>query len=264
MVLSGSAPKIIEKVYAVNVQNDELGVVKANMLSVCSPVHNEQENLREFVVQVISAVEPEYSGRWELLLVNDGSSDRSGKILEELSTQYPQIRIINHPENKGERATWKTAFDSATGEIVAILAADLQSRPDAVPLLAQIVEDKEHDVATACRMSRKDGAFYSLMTKVLTIWCQVLHDVRVRDVSSSFFAVRSSFVKDLPFDGNDHRYILPILRRRGARIKEIMIEHMPRAGGASHYTKIKVLKAIPETFLFSLRCLRGHYDKKLS
>ncbi len=230
------------------------------IVTVCSPVHNEEENLAELISRMTEAMETDYSGRWEYLLVDDCSTDNSLQLLEEAAGKNPALKVLSHDRNRGERAAWLTGFRAARGEVVATLAADLQSQPEAVPKLIDVILKNGFDVGTAQRKNRQDKKFYLVASFFLTIYARVIFNTKVKDVSSSFFAARSFLLKDLKLIGNDHRYIIPILKRRGAKISEIPIPHMARTKGKSHYTYLKVLKAIPELAYFTFRYFNKYYD----
>lgn len=236
------------------------GIVR---VSVCSPIHNEKENLPSLVDRVHRTMTPLYGRSWEQILVDDGSDDGSSEITEELMGQYPNLVLAKHQTNLGERVAWSTAFDVARGEVVVIIAGDLQSQPEDAPKLLDIVFEEGFDVGTGARRHRKDSPYYRFATRILNAYMCVAFNLEVRDVSSSFLAVKSSFIEKLTLVENDHRYILAILKKRGARIKEIPVAHRPRIAGASHYTQWKVLWAIPEVFRFTLRYSRGFYDKHI-
>ncbi len=231
----------------------------ALLISICSPVHNEETNLAELVQRMRAALDARFAGRWEYVLVDDGSTDSSNAILRQMAAEIPAIRVVEHGTNRGERAAWSTAFAAACGDIVVLLAADLQSPPEEVPDLIDVVMRDGYDVGTGLRQRRRDGSFYSVATFVLSCFTRFVFGVPAKDVSSSFFAVRRQYLVDLRLVENDHRYILPILHRRGASIQEIPIHHFPRVSGESHYRKSKVLRAVPEILRFSLRLFRGYY-----
>jgi len=230
-------------------------------VSVCSPVHNERENISSLVERVHRTITPLFGRDWEQILVDDGSSDGSAEIISQLMIEFPTVVLIRHNKNQGERSAWSTAFNAARGKVVVLLAADLQSHPEDIPHLLDVVSHG-YDVGTGERRSRKDGRYYWLATRILTLYTSIIFHLNVRDVSSSFFAVKAEFLKALPLVENDHRYILAILGRRGARIGEIPVQHTARVAGASHYTRSKVLWAIPEVIRFTFRYLTKFYDMK--
>jgi len=224
-------------------------------------VHNEQDNLCQLVQRVHHAMVRHFGGRWEQVLVDDGSTDNSAPLMRQLQGTYPRLKIYTHDTNRGECAAWKTAFDNSRGDVVVLLAADLQSQPEEIPQLVMLATGTDVDVASAVRLNRKDGFYYWCATRLLTFAMNGLFRLSVRDVSSSFFAVRSEFVKGLKLVQNDHRYILAIFRSNGARITEVPVEHHPRRAGHTHYRRSKVLYAIPEFLKFTVRIKSGFYRR---
>lgn len=223
-------------------------------LSICCPVHNEEGNLEELIKRIQKTINPLFKRDWELLLINDGSNDNSKMIIKKLQKHHHNIVLVNHPKNKGEATAWTTAFKKAKGEIIVILAADLQSPPEEIPKLLDIVLKKGYDVGTGKRVKRKDGLFYWLATRILNLYTSSFFGLKnIQDVSSSFFVVKVDYVKKLQLLENDHRYILPIFKQRGASIKEVSFKHYPRLWGKAHYTKFKSISAIPEIFRFTVR-----------
>lgn len=229
-------------------------------VSVCSPVHNEETNLHRLVAQMQAAMSPVFGTDWEQVLVDDGSTDSSAAIIRELAADHHALRLISHHRNMGEWAAWQTAFDNASGRIVVLLAADLQNDPGDIPSMVEALSDEAEDCCTGFRTDRKDGLYYWLATRVLNGFMRVAFGVDVRDVTSSFFAVRRRYVENLRLVKNDHRYILAIFRRRGAQIVEVPTTHQPRVSGSSHYSRWKVLWAVPEVLAFGRRFFAGFYD----
>jgi dolichol-phosphate mannosyltransferase len=230
------------------------------IVSICSPVHNEEGNLHELMTRVAVAMDGAAVGIWEHILVDDGSTDSSGQIIDEISGIDCRFRALHHHVNQGETAAWRTALRAVEGQVACIIAADLQSPPEELPRLVAAVLDSDFDVGTGRRVQRKDRSFYLISTWILTQFSRFALGLNVRDFSSSFFAVRVKFINNLKLVENDHRYILAILARRGASIREIDTAHCQRFQGSSHYSRWKILGAIPEVARFTLRLLQGYYD----
>ena len=232
---------------------------KEFLISVCSPVYNEAENLPLLIKRVNQAMKSRYQ-EWEQVLVDDGSTDQSVSVIEDHKRDYPNISLHRHDHNLGESYAWDTAFKNSNGDVVVMLAADLQSPPEEIPKMVDMVIDHGVDVASGIRQSRKDSIFYWVATRVLNQFMCWVFGLKVKDVSSSFFAVKSEFLNNLKLYKNDHRYILAILKRRGAKINEIPFRHEDRKLGKSKYSKLKVVYAIPEIIRFTTRYYTGKYD----
>lgn len=236
---------------------------KRPLLSICSPVHNEERNLADFIEEVHAALAPHFGDDWEQILVDDGSTDASASIIAECGAKYSNVRLIKHSINLRERAAWRTAFAHARGSIIVMLASDRQNDPPDIVRLVKLITDEDYDCGTGSRENRKDDLFYWAATRGLNAFMCVAFDLSVTDVSSSFFAVRRVFIENLPLVENDHRYILALFRQRGARIKEIPTTHRARLFGQSHYSRRKVLAAMPEMARFIYRFKSGFYNPKI-
>ena len=190
----------------------------------------------------------------------NGSADGSGALLDRIAATDSRVRVLHHERNLGEWAAWKTAFGASRGNVVCMLASDLQPPPEELPKLIDLITIQGFDVGSGRRKDRKDGLFYRTATYVLTRFANTFWDLHVRDVSSSFFAVRGDLARNAKMVRNDHRYILAIFRAMGASIGEVdTISHAQRRYGQSHYKKSKVVKAVPEVARFTARLLRGYY-----
>lgn len=236
--------------------------MKFQLISVCSPVYNEEDNLPFLVERVYKIMDKCFKDEWEQVLVDDGSTDNSIKIIKKFQKIHNNISLYKHKKNLGERAAWQTAFQNARGDIVVIIASDLQSPPEEIPNLIQLIFKKGADVGTALRKNRKDGLYYWTATRILNFIMFLFFGLNVKDASSSFFAVKRKFIENLNLYENDHRYILSIFKKRGAKIVEIPTRHNPRIFGKSKYGKMKVIFGVPEIIKFGIRFFKGIYDKK--
>lgn len=247
-------------------QADRVQALRAStFVSICSPVHNELGNLREFVARVGSALDQAGYVKWQVVVVDDGSTDGSGALLDEIASGDSRIIVLHHDRNRGEWAAWKTAFRESKGDVVCMIASDLQPPPEELPRLLDLVVIGGADVGSGRRTDRKDDLFYRLATVVLTRYANLVWRVPLQDISSSFFAVRGHFARQAKMVRNDHRYIMAIFRALGASIAETdTMRHQRRRYGTSHYKKNKVIRAVPEVIMFTARLLTGYYTTGIS
>jgi len=199
--------------------------------SVVVPVYNEEGNLKtlhESICDVMS-----HYGGYEIIYADDGSSDSSKDILHEIQKSNPGITVITHPKNKGQsRALW-SGLEKTQGEWVVTLDADLQNPPGEIAKFLEFKND--YDFITGIRRKRKD----SLFKKIASGLAHMIRFVVLRDTTSdtgcSLRMFRKSIFENTEFFEGIHRFMPYIARTKGARIKEVPVEHHVRLSGNSKY-----------------------------
>jgi len=232
-------------------------------ISVISPIRNEEKILNELVDRITKVMRSYYSSYWEYILVNDASTDNSKSVIEKISMTNKNIVLLNHIRSKGQTGCFKTGFDNARGRIVVTIDGDLQMLPEDIPRFVKKIEGG-YDVVNAIREHRKHPFWIKLVSRIYNVLMLLLFDSPVLDAASNFTAFRTKFIKNIPLRNNDHRYIIPIVMRRGAKkIGEIIVEHKGRGTGKSKYkTLTKYIRGVPEIFIAWIRIKFGSYDKR--
>ena len=233
----------------------------AKKLSIICPFYNEKDNLEELVERIFGVLNKLYHmDEIELIMVNDGSSDNSSIIMRKLTERYGNIKPIIHNKKIGQAAALSSGFHSASGSIVITMDSDLQVFPEDLPLFLDKI-NQGYDLVNGIRLNRKDPLFLTLSSKFFSFLVSVFLNVRIKDAASNFTAVKKEFIEKLNLMANDHRYIVPILKKRGAlKIAEVKVRHAKRQKGRSKYRLAKVVSAVPEFFSFYFRFKRGDYD----
>jgi glycosyltransferase involved in cell wall biosynthesis len=231
-------------------------------ISIISPIKNEQRVLKELINRVSRVMNSNYGDDWEFILINDASTDNSKEVIESMLKKNRNLVLFNHKKSKGQTGCFKTGFDNAKGNIIITMDGDLQLSPEDIPQFVDKI-NKGYDVVNAIREHRKHPFWIKVASRIYNLLMLLLFNSPVMDAASNFTAFRSKFVKKLPLRGNDHRYIIPIAMRRGARkIGEIIVEHKGRRHGKSKYKTIpKYIKGFPEMFIAFVRLHSGYYDK---
>lgn len=238
-------------------------------VSIICSIHNEQGNIPELVArisQVLSAWTELPS--WEVLLIDDASTDTSWPEIQQASQQDTAHFIgLQHPERRGQKGCFMTGFHHARGRISVTMDADLQVLPEELPnILKPILLDSYQMVCTFNDPHRdqysKQRYDRSLVSYIGNIFMRTLFNSPVRDAGGNFLALETRFIRDVALLYNDQRYLLPISMRRGLqRITEVGCEFAPRVRGKSKYSLWKkALLGIPEMFRLKIRLLRGVYD----
>ena len=203
-------------------------------LSVVVPLYNEEESLPHLVEQLLAALRP--SGeRFELVLVNDGSSDRTAEVLERLSRDIPELVGVLLRKNYGQTAAMAAGFDVAQGEVIVSLDGDLQNDPADIPmLLAKLREG--YDLVSGWRHQRQDAALQrKLPSKIANRLIGRVTGVRLHDYGCSLKAYSRDVLSDMRLYGELHRFLPALAFIEGARITEVKVNHRARQFGSSKY-----------------------------
>jgi glycosyltransferase involved in cell wall biosynthesis len=203
-------------------------------LSVVIPVYNEAPTLDELHVRlshVLAAIGLSY----EIIFVDDGSTDGSYLSLSSLSATDPSIRIVKLARNYGQTAALAAGFDHAAGEVIVAMDGDLQHAPEDLPkLLAKLAEG--YDIASGWRENRVDNFWTRRLPSRIANWMMSrLSGVSLHDFGTTFKAYRAGVVKRIALYGDLHRFIPALASSLGARIAEVPITNVPRPNNKSHY-----------------------------
>ncbi len=202
-------------------------------LSVLVPLYDEQENLRPLYGKLRDVLDGlELS--WEVVFVDDGSTDGSFAVLRELKESDPRIRVLRLRRNFGKSAALDTGFGAVRGQRIIIMDADLQDDPEEIPaLLAKI--DAGFDLVTGWRAQRHDRFVKKFTSRLYNRVTSTLTGLRLHDFNCGLKAFRREVIEDLALYGELHRYIPPLAHWKGYRVAEIRVRHHPRAFGKSKF-----------------------------
>ena len=203
-------------------------------LSVVVPLYNEEESLPYLVDQLLSALRS--AGElFELVLVNDGSSDRTAEVLAQISSEVPEVVAVLLRKNYGQTAAMAAGFDVAQGEVIVSLDGDLQNDPADIPmLLAKLCEG--YDLVSGWRHQRQDAALQrKLPSRIANRLIGRVTGVRLHDYGCSLKAYRREVLADMRLYGELHRFLPALAFIEGARITEVKVNHRARQFGSSKY-----------------------------
>jgi len=205
-------------------------------VSVVVPVYNEQENLPELVQRIGAALER--SGRsFELIVVDDGSRDRTAERLAELAAARAWLRPLYLSRNYGQSAALQAGFDAAQGEIIVTLDGDLQNDPDDIPQLLELLETRpDIDVISGWRKERQDRTVSrKIPSAAANALISRVTGVRLHDYGCALKLYRAEVIRDLRLYGELHRFIPALAAEVGASIIEVPVRHHARTRGKSKY-----------------------------
>ncbi len=227
-------------------------------LSVVLPAYNEVDNLPGVVERALTVL-PEIAPAFEIIVVDDGSSDGTGPLADRLAAEHPEVRAVHHPRNRGYGAALTSGFQAATGDFIMFMDADQQFDIADLSYLAPLVG--RYDIVAGYRIARRDGLHRRLYAALFKLAMRILFGIRQRDIDCAFKVFRADLLRaiDLTSPGAlINTEILTKAARAGATWAEVGVHHYPRLRGESSGGSARVIfRAMRETVLLWLR-MRGY------
>lgn len=212
-------------------------------ISVVIPVLNEEESIKELhsrLKESLSGLGKEY----EIIFVDDGSTDSSFKILKGICSEDKNVRAIRFRRNFGQTAAFSAGFKHARGDVIITLDADLQNDPADIPLLLDKMEEG-WDVVSGWRKDRKDKFLTRRLPSILANrLISRITGVRLHDYGCTMKAYRGEIAKNIQLYGQMHRFIPALARWVGAEVTEVVVSHHPRKHGKSKYGLLRTVNVI--------------------
>ncbi|MES9898279.1 MAG: glycosyltransferase family 2 protein [Sedimenticola sp.] len=234
-------------------------------LSVVVPMYHEAENVEHLIDAVHKGLES-YSGPWELICVDDGSSDGTGERLKAAIEKYGKhLRVIMLRRNFGQTAAMQTGIDAARGELIATMDGDLQNDPADIPRMIQELQERDLDMIQGWRRERHDDRVRKAFSRVANRLIAKVTGVKLHDYGCSLKIYRAEIIKEVRLFGEMHRFIPVWVAGVTApsRIGETVVNHNPRIFGTSKYglsrTFRVVLDLLAVFFFLRFRARPGHF-----
>ncbi|WP_027179862.1 glycosyltransferase family 2 protein [Maridesulfovibrio bastinii] len=230
-------------------------------LSIVVPVYNEQDNLRKLMQEIAAALDPQPIN-YEVVFVDDGSTDNSLAVLKELAAAYSRLRYISFEQNRGQSAAFCAGFDEAQADRVATMDADLQNDPADLPAMYTLYE-QGHDMVIGWRAKRRDVWIKRIASKIANAIRNRLTRESVRDTGCSLKIMDTSMVRSIPRFNGMHRFLPTLMKMQGASVAETKVNHRPRLEGVSKYGTWD--RAVAGAYdLFGVRWLQSrHFSYKI-
>ena len=224
-------------------------------LSVVVPVYNERDNLSPLTAQILKALAGQVSS-FEIIYVDDGSTDGSGPLLDELAGYYLEVRVFHFDRNYGQTSAFDAGFHQAGGDLIATLDSDLQYDPADILTLLPLAE--QHDLVCGWRKDRHDTLVKRLSSRIANaIRDAVIHD-GVHDTGCSLKVFRRQVVERIPLFEGMHRFFPALARMHGFTVTEAPVRHFPRIHGQSKYgIGNRIFKALRD--LLAVRWMQRRY-----
>ena len=224
------------------------------IFSIVIPIYNEEANiakLAESILKALSGIE------YEVLFINDGSTDNSEKEIQAISKSNAHIKLINLRRNYGQTAAMQAGFDHSKGNIVIPMDGDLQNDPKDIPMLIEKINEG-YDVVSGWRKIRSDKKFTRIIpSKIANMIISKISGIHLHDYGCTLKAYRKDILTDIKLYGEMHRFIPIYASWEGAKVTEVAVHHHPRTAGKTKYG----LSRIPRVIL-DLLVIR-FFDKSL-
>ncbi len=233
---------------------------KIKSLSVVIPVYNEEENipkLYEELKEVLEKLPYEY----EIIFVDDGSTDRTFQILEELAKKNPHVKVVRFRRNYGQTAAMYAGFQYASGDVVITMDGDLQNDPHDIPKLLEKINEG-YDIVSGWRKDRKDPFLSRILPSKIANWIiSKVTGVHLHDYGCTLKAYRKEVAKNFRLYGDMHRFLPAVAKSFGAKVTEVVVNHRPRLYGKSKYGIGRTIRVILDIFL--VKFLNDYLNKPL-
>ena len=211
-------------------------------LSLVVPVYNERDNLPVLVEEIGRALAGWGGGagggrvgRYEIVVVDDGSTDGSLDVLKALKRDHPELHIVAFAANAGQTAAFAAGFGAARGRLIVTLDADLQNDPADIPVLLAELEQSGAAAVAGYRVDRRDSGWKRLQSRIANGVRNRLNRETIRDTGCSLKAFRTDAVRDLPLFSGMHRFLPTLIKMQGGSVSEVPVGHRPRQHGVTKY-----------------------------
>lgn len=208
-------------------------MAEAARLSVVIPVFNEQDNLEPLIAELVPVLE-RLGPPWEVLFVNDASTDDSAAVLTRLAGAEPRVRVITHRINSGESAGQASGFRAACGALVLTMDADLQNDPTDIPRYLAALGEGVHCVC-GYRAERREGWLRRFASRTANRFRAAVTGDRLRDAGCTYRLIRREVLAEIPIFNGMHRFLPTLIKAQGGVVTEIPINDRARRFGVSKY-----------------------------
>ena len=230
------------------------------MLSIVIPIHNEEPSILPLYDRLTAVLET-LARPYEMIFVDDASSDRSFELLSNLVEVDVRLKVIRLRRNFGQTAALAAGFDEAQGDIIISLDGDLQHDPEDIPALLTKI-DQGYDIASGWRKNRVDNAITRRLPSRMANWLMSkASGVNLRDFGTTFKAYRAEVLKEINLYGELHRFIPALASFYGAKIAEVPIRNTPRPHGGSHYGLGRTLRVLFD--ILTIRFLLNYFTRPM-
>lgn len=229
-------------------------------LSVIIPIKDEKDNLGPLHDRLRRALDS-LPLAYEIVFVDDGSSDGSFGVLEELAGCDPRVKVVRLRRNFGQTAALRAGIDWSAGEVLVTMDGDLQNDPADIPALLQQLE-RGYDAVLGLRAKRQDSFLIRKLPSLIANWLiRKVTGVQIKDLGCTLRAMRRDLAEALPLYGEMHRFVPVLAQQYGARLTQIPVRHYPRTAGKTKYNLTRTVRVILD--LITVKFLHSYLTRPM-
>jgi glycosyltransferase involved in cell wall biosynthesis len=229
-------------------------------LSVVIPIKDERDNLKPLHDALRRALLP-LGLAYEVVLVDDGSTDGSFAVLEELAALDPHLKVVRLRRNFGQTAAWQAGIDWSTGEVLITMDGDLQNDPADIPVLLDKLAEG-YDAVLGLRANRQDHLLIRKIPSLLGNWLiRRVTGVHIKDMGCTLRAMRRDLAEALPLYGELHRFVPVLAQQYGGRLAQIPVRHRARAAGKTKYNLTRTVRVVLD--LITVKFLHSYLTRPM-
>ncbi len=229
-------------------------------LSIVIPIYNEEENIPKLYEELKGVLE-KLPYDYEIIFVDDGSTDRSFELLEEIAKKDPKVKVVKFRRNYGQTAAMYAGFQHAEGDVIITMDGDLQNDPHDIPKLLEKINEG-YDIVSGWRKNRKDPFLTRILPSKIANWIiSKVTGVHLHDYGCTLKAYRKEVAKSYRLYGDMHRFLPAVAKGFGAKVTEVVVNHRPRLYGKSKYGIGRTIRVILDIFL--VKFLNDYLNKPL-
>lgn len=217
------------------------------MISIVVPVFNEEESIEAFHRELMNHL-PGLSKTYEVVYIDDGSTDKSLLLLKSLEKKHSYVRVFSFRTNMGKAEALTLGFQKAKGDTIVTLDADLQDQPSEIKNLLNVHQKENIDVVCGWRKDRKDKSKMKVISKMFNYILFKTFKLQIHDYNCGLKLYTKDAAKSLRLYGGLHRFIPILVHEQGFTISEVAVRHIPRQYGTSKYGFSKIFKDLPDMF----------------
>ncbi len=225
-------------------------------VSVVIPLFNEEPNLIPLYESTKKVLE-DLNSSWEIIFVDDGSSDNGPRVLQEIAEKEAAVRILTFEKNAGQTAAFDAGFKNAKGDYIVTMDADLQNDPQDIPNLLELIKKGECELVCGWRHKRNDPFVKRISSKIANSVRNKLSNEDIRDTGCSLKVFKKEALLEIELFNGMHRFFPTLMKMHGFRVQEVKVNHLPRKYGESKYNiSNRVFKSFID--LLAVRWMQTH------